>query len=123
MNRQSKGLPNKIYWSPCFKKYVEENFPGIVVKFECAVFEVPLDYDKPRGDMIQLSLVHCHATDMKNHIGSLLVNPGGPGDSGVEFTLEVSALGSELLGDVLDRYDIVGKKSMTPVSHIHLHTQ
>ena len=114
-----KGCPTKICWSPCFKKYVEENFPGVVVEFECAIFEVPLDYDKPRGDMIQLSLVRRRATDMKNRIGSLLVNPGGPGGSGVEFALGAGALGSELLGDVLDRYDIVGKKSMTPVSRIH----
>jgi hypothetical protein len=118
-----KGCTTKICWSPCFKKYAEENFPGVVVTFECAVFEVPLDYDKPHGDMIQLSLVRRRATDVKNCIGSLLVNPGGPGGSGVDFALELGALGNEFLGDVLDRYDIVGKKSMTPVSCIHSHTQ
>lgn len=118
----TKGCTTEICWSPCFKKYVKENFPGVVVEFECADFEVPLDYDKPRGDMIQLSLVRRRATDTKNRIGSLLVNPGGPGGSGVDFALFLGALGRELLGTVLDRYDIVGKKAMTPVSCIHSHT-
>lgn len=118
----TKGCTTEICWSPCFKKYVNENFPGVVVEFECADFEVPLDYDKPRGDMIQLSLVRRRATDTKSRIGSLLVNPGGPGGSGVDLALYLGALGREVLGTVLDRYDIVGKKAMTPVSCIRSHT-
>lgn len=104
---------SKFNWSPCFEKFVQENFPDVHVdvEFECTDFDVPLDYDNGYcgGNMIQLSLVRRLATDTENRLGSLLINPGGPGASGVDFALYLGALGSEFLGPVLDQYDIVGK--------------
>jgi pimeloyl-ACP methyl ester carboxylesterase len=83
-----------IGWSPCA--------PG----FECAAVDVPLDYDRPRGPSVELALSRLPATDPQRRIGSLFLNPGGPGGSGVDF---VQALGPLLFTpEVRARYDLVG---------------
>ena len=63
-----------IDWQPC-----GDDFPGL----ECATAEVPLDYDRPRGKTTELALARVPASDPEGRIGSLFVNPGGPGGSGV----------------------------------------
>jgi len=52
--------------------------------FQCATAAVPLDYDQPYGTKIDLSLIKLPATDPANRVGTLFVNFGGPGASGVE---------------------------------------
>ncbi|AYF98256.1 alpha/beta hydrolase [Protaetiibacter intestinalis] len=51
---------------------------------QCADATAPLDWDDPGGETIQLALIRQYATG-GNPRGSLLVNPGGPGGSGVDF--------------------------------------
>lgn len=70
----------------------------------CATLKVPLDYADPTGPTIELSLNELPARRPGERIGSLLVNPGGPGGSGLEFV----AGGIDLPTTVLDRFDIVG---------------
>lgn len=48
---------------------------------ECTRLQVPLDYSKPDGDTITIGVLRYRATGQK--IGSLLINPGGPGGSGM----------------------------------------
>jgi pimeloyl-ACP methyl ester carboxylesterase len=62
-----------LYWTDCGDG------------FECATAVVPLDYRHPRGQTIELALIRKPAVDQANRIGSLFLNPGGPGGSGVEF--------------------------------------
>ncbi|APA96287.1 Putative hydrolase [Nocardia seriolae] len=71
---------------------------------QCAKVEVPLEYADPDGRRIELALLKSPATDSTRRIGSLLVNPGGPGDSGVRFAVDPSWATPE----VRARYDIVG---------------
>ena len=52
--------------------------------FQCSTAKVPLDYDQPYGTKIDLALIRLPATDPAKKIGSLFVNFGGPGASGVE---------------------------------------
>ncbi|MEE2035178.1 alpha/beta hydrolase [Rhodococcus sp. CC-R104] len=66
----------------------------------CARISVPLDYDDPAGATLSLAVSRSVATG--DRIGSLLVNPGGPGGSGLG-TAAVAA-GTELAG----RFDVVG---------------
>jgi pimeloyl-ACP methyl ester carboxylesterase len=74
--------------------------------FQCATASVPLDYDHPNGAKISLALLRRPASDPARRIGSLFVNPGGPGGSGVDF---VRALGDELFSaEVRARFDLVG---------------
>jgi pimeloyl-ACP methyl ester carboxylesterase len=73
--------------------------------FSCARIEVPLDYSRPRGKAIKLAVIKRPAEDTEQRIGSLLVNPGGPGGSGVRYVENAkSVLGQPLL----DHFDIVG---------------
>jgi hypothetical protein len=53
--------------------------------FPCATAVVLLDYDKPEGRQITLALARLPASDPGRKIGSLFLNPGGPGGSGIDF--------------------------------------
>jgi pimeloyl-ACP methyl ester carboxylesterase len=70
--------------------------------YDCATLQVPLDYSKPAGPKIGIALDRLKATGTK--IGSLLMNPGGPGASGVD---SLDYLASLLSDSVLARFDIV----------------
>ncbi|TQM71861.1 alpha/beta hydrolase family protein [Actinomadura hallensis] len=73
--------------------------------FECTTVEVPLDYSKPSGDKLGISVIRLPAQDSSDRIGSLLTNPGGPGGSGVDFVRQV---GRAFGADLRNRFDIVG---------------
>ena len=72
---------------------------------ECATVTLPLDYDTPRGPTTEVAILRIRATDPKHRIGSLFLNPGGPGGSGVEFA---AAAPRFLSRSLLARFDIVG---------------
>lgn len=74
--------------------------------FQCARAQVPLDYDQPQGPTISLALVRVPAGDPARRIGSLFVNPGGPGGSGVDFVKGGAA--GLFPANVRARFDIVG---------------
>jgi pimeloyl-ACP methyl ester carboxylesterase len=74
--------------------------------FQCTTAVVPLDYDRPRGRQITLALARLPASDPSRKIGSLFINPGGPGGSGVDFLF---GAGPFLYSDeVRARFDLVG---------------
>lgn len=73
--------------------------------FECATVTVPLDYADPSGDTIDLALLRAPATDPALRQGSLLVNPGGPGVSGVDYAERADSIVGP---DVRRAYDVVG---------------
>jgi len=72
---------------------------------DTAVVPVPLDHADPTGEMIELFVARHRARDPQNRIGSLLVNPGGPGFGGSDFALYAAQIYDTAL---LDRFDIVG---------------
>jgi pimeloyl-ACP methyl ester carboxylesterase len=74
--------------------------------FQCATATVPLDYAKPADRHISIALTRLPATDPERRIGSLFVNPGGPGGSGVDFVQ--TAARSAYSPQVRARFDIVG---------------
>ncbi len=67
--------------------------------------EVPLRYDEPDGDMISVYVVRHRATDTSKRIGSLLVNPGGPGFGGSYLALYADQIYDP---ELLSAFDIVG---------------
>lgn len=70
---------------------------------ECATLEVPIDYQAPDDGSIELALLRVAAGGDKQ--GSLVVNPGGPGGSGVEYA---QAAPLAFSSDVREVYDVVG---------------
>jgi pimeloyl-ACP methyl ester carboxylesterase len=70
---------------------------------ECATVLVPLDWTNPGGQSIEVEINRLKATGEAR--GSLLINPGGPGGSGLSLT---EALASSAGEDLLAAYDIIG---------------
>ena len=96
---------SSLNWSPCYQDVGAETG----VTYQCATLQVPLDYGTPAGGSVQIAVVKVPARDPEHRIGSLFLNPGGPGGSGVDFALFFGPFAGELLGeDVRDRFDIVG---------------
>jgi len=73
--------------------------------FECARLAVPFDYARPGGRRFSLPVIKLPASDPSHRVGALVVNPGGPGGSGVQYALGAR---SEFPAAVLARFDIVG---------------
>ncbi len=73
--------------------------------FQCATLQVPIDYTDESLGQFDIAIVRYRDPNQHDRLGSLVVNPGGPGVSGVEFALNAEYI---INPDVLERYDIVG---------------
>ncbi|MFB7376061.1 alpha/beta hydrolase [Kitasatospora purpeofusca] len=93
----------RLGWTPCDDG------------FECTTFRVPLDYDRPADGDLTLAAVRAPAVPAGagdtpapapgERLGSLLLNPGGPGGSAVEY---VEGVARTYDAGVRARYDLVG---------------
>ncbi|WP_158587878.1 alpha/beta hydrolase [Actinomadura logoneensis] len=86
--------PAKITWKPCADDR----------SAQCGTLSVPIDRARPKLGRIKLAVARAKATDPKRRLGTIFVNPGGPGASGIDFVLDRAGLNRE----VRKRYDIVG---------------
>ncbi|MER7466422.1 alpha/beta fold hydrolase [Streptomyces sp. NPDC097981] len=84
----------RLDWSPCK--------PGS--PYDCATAKVPLDHSAPAGPTIDLAVVRRQATDPGKRIGTLFVNPGGPGGPG---TVQVPQNYDAFPKELRERFDIV----------------
>jgi len=71
---------------------------------DCTEVTVPLDWSDPAGETIQLALARHAASGTP--LGSLLINPGGPGGSGYDFVHD--SAGYVVTSEVLAKYDLIG---------------
>jgi pimeloyl-ACP methyl ester carboxylesterase len=76
-----------------------------VENVDCGYLPVPLDYSDADGERIELFVARHNARDPENRIGSLLVNPGGPGFGGAVLAFAADQIYSPT---ILDRFDIIG---------------
>src|SRR5262249_1553688 len=67
--------------------------------------DVPLDYARPHERTISIALIKLPASDTANRIGSLFANPGGPGESGVDFIRHAS---TRLSAGIRASFDLIG---------------
>ncbi len=75
--------------------------------FECARLKVPLDYQDPQGKTTQVAVLRLPAQgEPGQRIGSLVLNPGGPGGSGM--TQATSFIAAHAKSPLLQRFDVVG---------------
>jgi pimeloyl-ACP methyl ester carboxylesterase len=93
--RSAQPVSGGIRWGPC-------DPPG--PRLQCARVRVPLNWEHPHGRTIQLAVIRYLATKPKQRIGSLFINPGGPGDTGIGL---VQGLGAEIDGWGGGRFDVV----------------
>jgi pimeloyl-ACP methyl ester carboxylesterase len=73
---------------------------------QCATLEVPLDWDRPDGEMITLAVLRDPVADDSERIGSVIFNPGGPGEPGTDFLRQFRSAG-RIPDDLDDRFDLV----------------
>jgi len=72
--------------------------------FECTTVTAPMDWEDPVGTDIEVAMVRHRATGDK--IGSLFMNPGGPGASGYDYVRDY--LDYFFSPELIERFDIVG---------------
>ncbi|MBA3287931.1 MAG: alpha/beta fold hydrolase [Acidimicrobiia bacterium] len=87
-----------LQWAPC-----DEPLPALTTGFECAMLDAPLDPTAPGGEQVSLSLTR-PALDAGDDRLPLLVNPGGPGGSGVEAVWALN----DYVAEILDSHYLVG---------------
>ncbi|QYN33429.1 alpha/beta hydrolase [Pseudonocardia sp. DSM 110487] len=96
----------QLSWGPC-ADYATSSADRAAFDdeaLECARLEVPLDYTKPDGRTAQVGVLRHKATG--DRVGSLLVNPGGPGASGMSLGASMSRRLER--SPLAQRFDIVG---------------
>lgn len=84
----------KLSWRDC-------GVPG----FQCATMKAPLDYAKPTEGDVRLAVARKKATGPGKRLGSLLVNPGGPGGSAIGYLQQYAGIGYP--EEVRAQYDMV----------------
>lgn len=85
-----------VAWSPC---------PGHA-GWDCGTLRVPLDHAHPGPVDVSIALTRHRADDPTRRVGSLLLNPGGPGASGIQFAYE--AVGGLLDAALVQDFDVIG---------------
>lgn len=89
----------QLAWEPC------EDAGNTAVELDCATLWVPLDYDVPDGEQIEIAVARSAAIGVPDdRIGSLVFNPGGPGGSGIE---SLGFIPLTMSSDILERFDLV----------------
>ncbi|MFF5448737.1 alpha/beta hydrolase [Streptomyces sp. NPDC012888] len=93
----SAGPPVPVLsWAPC---------DGPADGFECATALVPLDYRDPTGRTLPLAVTRRAAPDRERRTGVLVLHPGGPGNSGVDFARNSYRA---LPAPLRDGFDVIG---------------
>jgi pimeloyl-ACP methyl ester carboxylesterase len=98
----------RLSWGGCrpFVTSEHDRAPFDDLAFQCARLEVPLDYAHPEGRTARLGLLRRPADSQNERLGSLILNPGGPGISGMSA---VASLANAVNGtDLGRRFDLVG---------------
>ncbi|MFE6450489.1 alpha/beta hydrolase [Nocardiopsis dassonvillei] len=96
------GAPTTaLEWGAC-----PEDVPAGTHPLECATVPVPVDYDDPEGAEVGIMVSRLASTDPDQRRGVLLLNPGGPGGSGLSMPADLASLG--MPASVLNSYDLIG---------------
>ncbi|MBE6476331.1 MAG: alpha/beta hydrolase [Actinomyces succiniciruminis] len=90
-----------VDWYPCANVGMDEADGD--ADYSCAYVTAPLDYDDPDGQTIDLAMKRRAATD--DAIGTLFINPGGPGGSGVDLVESAKGYFSD---ELIASYDVIG---------------
>ena len=73
-------------------------------QLDSTTVEVPLDWAEPDGDTVEIAVMRHHAEG--DALGSLLMNPGGPGGSGYDYVRDYAQY--LVSPDVLAKFDLIG---------------
>lgn len=90
-----------LAWGACPEDVVTK-----VAVLRCATVPVPLDYSEPEGEQIEIMVSRLASKNPGKRWGVLMLNPGGPGGSGLSFVDDLAWFG--MPASVLDSYDVIG---------------
>ena len=77
-------------------------------QLECGSINVPIDYTVAGGKTLPIALTRVRGANPSKRIGSLLLNPGGPGGSGRELLINLIAAKAHKLEKLSESFDIIG---------------
>lgn len=102
-------------WGPCtpFAGTDAERTAFAAPGLDCATLTVPLDYSEPDGRVANIAVLRHRTTATASRIGSLVVNPGGPGGSGIALAAQFGAAQQDGPFDVVG-FDPRGVGASTP---------
>ena len=83
----------ELKWQNCYKN------------FQCSTLLVPVNYNKITSGVFHLKVIKFKATDQRQKLGALIVNPGGPGASAFDYAYNAENIVSAA---IREKYDIVG---------------
>lgn len=83
----------KLDWQDCYDG------------FECSTFKVPVDYEKISKQTFTLKVLRHSASDKRNRLGAIFVNPGGPGGSATDYAYNAESIVSP---EISSKFDIIG---------------
>jgi pimeloyl-ACP methyl ester carboxylesterase len=86
-------------------KSQELNWRDCYDGFECSSFKVPVNYAKVDNQSFTLKVLRHNTLDQKNKLGSIVVNPGGPGGSATLYAYNAEYILSK---EINEKYDVVG---------------
>ncbi|OAA59707.1 Alpha/beta hydrolase fold-1 [Niveomyces insectorum RCEF 264] len=94
-----------LNWGKCPDEY-NGTWPSSI---SCAELVVPMDWGNSLGPTITIMMNKAPATNSQKRIGSLILNPGGPGGSGMEFVANgVSGTGLSFSDELREHFDLIG---------------
>jgi pimeloyl-ACP methyl ester carboxylesterase len=98
----------QLEWGPCaeFARTDADRAAYADPRYDCAYLDVPLDYGDPGASTARIAMLRQQALDPSARIGSLFVDPGGPGGSGVAFLPSLAGVIGD--GEVAQRFDLIG---------------
>ena len=94
------ATPAPLAWQPCAEP--------LSADLECAQMQVPMDYAAPDSPTVTLGLTRVKATDADKRIGSLIINPGGPGGAGSDILNVVAQFNPPFTARLREYFDLVG---------------
>ena len=102
---ETASKPAKSEFSSLNDFYAQELDWKKCGRFQCAQLLVPLNYSNLNEGVFQIALTKVAATKSDSRIGNLVVNPGGPGGSGIDYAQGGLRTASN---EILNRFDLIG---------------
>jgi pimeloyl-ACP methyl ester carboxylesterase len=104
----AKFYGQSLTWGDCasYGKTDQDRSALNTKSVQCTKLTVPLDYAKPDGDTISVAVLRRPAGQPNQRIGSLVINPGGPGAAGLSTAARLFPQGKA--SGLSDRFDFVG---------------
>jgi pimeloyl-ACP methyl ester carboxylesterase len=116
---ETRPPDSAVIWQPC-PNYSDDairaqgvtnaqipQYRALLNRMECGVVRVPLDYRQPHGRQISVAITRIKALNQAHRLGSIAMNPGGPGASGYLMPIKVIMFNKES-ARLNQRYDLIG---------------